>query len=592
MSTQKVKVLVTTVIKQSTLDSSQITDPTQKYSLAAGSEIEINSYKSAVNSHWELELTSPVNGVVKWFAYQPDVKIMVAVLGKIKNINTEFPAIGVYHRPNDQDRESAGSGRGIFPCSGQTPCAETDNRSEKIYLPFVMATRRQTDTMARQAYLLLSDEIRRDTAFLITDRLIQFPEAYLPYIQQKQNVVLIGSFMGLDKDITNIEQYHNKTLLKAFHDMEIRQLEYAIDLVQNLGKIVIDVVFAIGDSPSPYADNFRTEIMEKRLYQLLRSRGLENIFRHLNWGADDTTLRAFSRQLPNLKLKVVMANPKAKHHYDGYQTTDKIVEWVTDELGINRCENDDFDVQVFIFDRHPHAPSDFNAPFLVNDPIQKSFDQEFSQRLKALTDDEQAKTIIIDGRNPNGAFNSLSIPPSDKFLAFGSWGTFGNACAQTLAMAKILHFSDKPNRRAIQRQLLLEAVAHDIFVIGYAEAQNQNSALRKSLADKGLRYIHKESSHQRYQDANEVQKVYQEVSLFVNERMSVLMPKLSSTKLVVVPQLWRMFESQVYVSDGDLSVAGVYREDLPSAIFNPFKAVKNVKKFGLDELVNEVDLNI
>ncbi|MEY3828253.1 MAG: hypothetical protein RLZZ148_3081 [Cyanobacteriota bacterium] len=65
MSTQKVKVLVTTVIKQSTLDSSQITDPTQKYSLAAGSEIEINSYKSAVNSHWELELTSPVNGVVK-----------------------------------------------------------------------------------------------------------------------------------------------------------------------------------------------------------------------------------------------------------------------------------------------------------------------------------------------------------------------------------------------------------------------------------------------------------------------------------------------------------------------------------------------
>ena len=74
--------------------------------------------------------------------------------------------------------------------------------------------------------------------------------------------------------------------------------------------------------------------------------------------------------------------------------------------------------------------------------------------------------------------------------------------------------------------------------------------------------------------------------------MSVLMPKLSSTKLVVVPQLWRMFESQVYISDGDLSVAGVYREDLPSAIFNPFKAVKNVKKFGLDELVNEVDLNI
>jgi gamma-glutamylcysteine synthetase len=33
MTTQKLKALVNTVIKQSTLDSSQITDPTQKFSL-------------------------------------------------------------------------------------------------------------------------------------------------------------------------------------------------------------------------------------------------------------------------------------------------------------------------------------------------------------------------------------------------------------------------------------------------------------------------------------------------------------------------------------------------------------------------------
>ncbi len=54
MTTQKLKALVNTVIKQSTLDSSQITDLTQKFSLTAGDKIEINDYKSADNNHWEL----------------------------------------------------------------------------------------------------------------------------------------------------------------------------------------------------------------------------------------------------------------------------------------------------------------------------------------------------------------------------------------------------------------------------------------------------------------------------------------------------------------------------------------------------------
>jgi len=75
MTTQKLKALVNTVIKQSTLDSSQITDLTQKFSLTAGDKIEINDYKSADNNHWELELTTPVNEIAKWFAYIPHVEI-------------------------------------------------------------------------------------------------------------------------------------------------------------------------------------------------------------------------------------------------------------------------------------------------------------------------------------------------------------------------------------------------------------------------------------------------------------------------------------------------------------------------------------
>lgn len=75
MTTEKLRALVNTVIKQSTVDSSQITNPKQKFFLAAGNEIEIDSYKSADDNHWELKLTSPINEVAKWFAYKPHVMI-------------------------------------------------------------------------------------------------------------------------------------------------------------------------------------------------------------------------------------------------------------------------------------------------------------------------------------------------------------------------------------------------------------------------------------------------------------------------------------------------------------------------------------
>lgn len=75
MTTKKLTALVNTTIKQLTIDSSEITDPKQKFSLDAGDELEINSYESAADNHWKLALTSPVNGVTKWFAYKPHVTI-------------------------------------------------------------------------------------------------------------------------------------------------------------------------------------------------------------------------------------------------------------------------------------------------------------------------------------------------------------------------------------------------------------------------------------------------------------------------------------------------------------------------------------
>ena len=75
MTTKKLTALVNTTIKQLTIDSSQIPDPKQKFSLDAGDEVEIDSYESAADDHWKLALTSPVNRVTQWFAYKPHVTI-------------------------------------------------------------------------------------------------------------------------------------------------------------------------------------------------------------------------------------------------------------------------------------------------------------------------------------------------------------------------------------------------------------------------------------------------------------------------------------------------------------------------------------
>jgi hypothetical protein len=169
------------------------------------------------------------------------------VIKKIQNIC--FRSLGkTYKRPNDQDME----GVGIFPCKeeelekvGIIPdcqgeplddkaCLKEDNRSEKIYLPFVMAPRRQTDSMIRQAYFLLPKNIRKETAFLIADRFMQEPEAYIPYLQSRKNVVLIGSFQGLDQGIKDANDYLTNDdfdWLRHLHELQFMKLDYSIDLI-------------------------------------------------------------------------------------------------------------------------------------------------------------------------------------------------------------------------------------------------------------------------------------------------------------------------------------------------------------------------
>jgi hypothetical protein len=501
------------------------------------------------------------------------------VLAKIQTLNTEFPSIGVYHKPNDQDRKSAGSGMGIYPCNGATPCTEADQRSESIYPPFVMATRRQTDGLVRQAYLLLPTEIRQTTAFVIVDRLVQSPEAYLPYLQRKSQVVLVGSFFGIG-DVRNEADYQKTddgTGTKTFHQLQLRQLEYAIALIQSLNKPCVDIIYGMGDSMNAYAVTIRNQLQNKS-QNILRKAGLDPNLFVLDWGADELAFKAFARRLPSLAFKVTMANPEAKHHYDANHTTAEIVRRTILSLKLTEATAQNFDAQVLVFDRHPQASADFNQYFSPDDPQQAKFDRQFRQQMTAFTPEEQAKTIIIDGRNPNGALNLASLPTSDRFLSFGSWGTFANACGQTLAIAKILaHAQNRP----AQRQLLLEAVAHDVFCIGYASSQDKSSPLRQALKKKQLPYIHKNPPDY---SLSQMQQVFAIVNSFVNSQMKKYMPGAYDTEFVVIPQLWRIFESQVLIKDGTLSIAGVFRRDLPQNTFNPFTLIPKIKTLQYVEI--------
>jgi hypothetical protein len=304
MTTETLKALVNTVIKQSTFDSTQITDSSQKFFLVAESKLEINSYKSAANNHWEIELTAPVNGVTKWFAYAPHVTIMTSpvletILEDIKN-----STFNVYHRPTEQDQEGLG-----IPPNGK------DNRSERICPVYVLSPRRQTDSLVRQLLTILPV---KDTAFVIAERLVQYPEDYLAAISQFDKAVLIQSFVGIGKTSEYPDWAEER------HSKELWRVEQSIRLLQSMNRKIVAIVCAMGDSPSQVAKDVRDKV-QKRLDALLAQYNLSSLRQDITWGADELVAMAMSQVLPKIKVHVKIANDDTHLHYDAERRPKEVV---------------------------------------------------------------------------------------------------------------------------------------------------------------------------------------------------------------------------------------------------------------------------
>jgi peptidoglycan hydrolase-like protein with peptidoglycan-binding domain len=482
----------------------------------------------------------------------------VAVLKTIKS------RTDIYHQPTFQDNE----GRGIWPTDG------VDGRSERVYPAFVLGPRRQVDSLVRQMYSLLPTQ---DTAFIITDRLVQYPEEYLPYIAGSQNVVFIGSFGGIGLGTS----YPDWAIER--HKRELWQLEQSIRLAQAMQKNISLIVIAMGDSPNTQAVTVRTQLQGK-LDTLLNQYNLSHLIKPITWGADEAVLMAFAQTLPNTKVLVRISNPDCHHHYEGGEngsTSKEILDKKLTTVGLTKVNpawefdtdfvtnNTNWDFEVAILTRRQGGSI---HDYQTNDQQQAQLDTTFLNRYSQYSAQQRSKLAIIDGRLFNGAWDARSVLPYCDLLAFGSWGTMGNVIGATLAIAKILFHA---KNSIAQRQLYLEAVAHDVFANGYKEAQR--GALKQQVqehfafAHNGQLSINPDI----FYDEQQIAKVFKILNELVNRRMQEYFTEsdcLEGRSFHFTPQLWRTFESEIHIwprLPEEVYQVGIYRTDLNALAFDP-----------------------
>ncbi len=466
-----------------------------------------------------------------------------------------------YHQPTPQDAE----GRGIFPRAD-----EADARSEPTYPPFVLGPRRQTDVMVRQLYQLLPANIRASTAFVIADRLAQAPDAYLPYIQSRQRIVIIGNFVGIGSATSDQDWFLQR------HATELWMADVSVRLAQAAGLEVAAVHYTMGDSSSSYAADVRDRL-QGQLDARLAKLGLSELPASISWGADESVAIAFAAMLPPMTVHIEYETDTCRHYYDGNKTSAEVIAGKLPELGLVAVD-DDADFDVFVLTNATDSDGAFPDP-----SSQRALDETRFGAYRSLPAPQRRRLAIIDGRMFNGAWDAYSAPPHCDYLAFGSWGTFANKVGSTLATAKILAHADNP---AAQRQLLVEAIAHDVYANGYRDGRTVFSPV---LADRGVTFDH----FYGYDDAADVTTVFDVVGDHVASSMASQFADstcLGGRSLRVTPQLWRTFESEMHLVPGlagEVTAVGVYRLDLDPAVFDPTYGSASLAPLTLQQLVDE-----
>jgi len=457
----------------------------------------------------------------------------------------------------------------------------------------VFSPRRQTDQMVRQALSLMPESIVSTIAFVHATRVAQDPERAARELQGKKEVVIVGSFRGVGAATADDPAF------TSVHTQELNALEVALILAGELKITVRDVVFAMGDSSpkrvgdryeaNPFALQKRQEL-EARMAKILSANGYTTP-EALTWGADELMLCALAAQLPEVTLSADLQSSSSRFFYDGFATTSTVLSEALSKVRMRlvapasgAASAAAIELRAFSLLPGANSSGDQTYPDGAELAVQREADSAFSRKIRSLDATTLARTVIVDSRLNNGALDAASLPPSLDVLAFGSWGTGGNAFGQTLAIAKILASAEQRAKdlgsaavlKSVQdarRQLAVEAIAHDVFFIGYAKGASGASvgdgrlnALSTWLRNSGLPI----APGQRLSESQLV-GFYTEATRYVNSQLKEAYPSMGG-RVQLIPQPFnRRFEASTLYSEGTRVEPGSLSSELVAryAEFNP-----------------------
>ncbi len=445
---------------------------------------------------------------------------------------------------------------------------------------YVFSPRRQTDQMVRQAYRLLPSELKRDVAFVNAQRLAQDPEGAVRSMYGKKEVVIVGSFKGINKATSRDPE------VEKIHVKEMTALRLSLQLARAMGVKVCDVVYGMGDS-SPMKSNGRfvqnnfgnleKNRLQGQMRSVLSSYGY-NRREDLLWGADELMVSAFAAQLPRQTLSVTLQNPQSKSYYDNNVTAEKLVVDAAEKVGLTivpRGQSADIELRAFTLEPDANTASDQAFPDRKEFDIQHRSDMRFARSLQRLNKSSLARTVVIDARLANGALDDTSLPPSTDVLGYSAWGSVGNNFGQGLAMAKIISFARNQAEQsgggqqrayinAARRQLLIESIAHDQFFIG--QLDGAGSAIHRNFRGNALgAWLHGNrlpTAPGETLSEDQLVGLYRAATSYANQRLQRKYPGLTGFVSFSPQPFNRRFEASTAYSKGVVPEAGSISSEL------------------------------
>ncbi len=452
---------------------------------------------------------------------------------------------------------------------------EQDLIAERNYFSFtpgrlganILSPRRQTEQMVLESEKLLPQEIRDNTTFILTERLVQRPTDIAEELKNRRKIVLIGSFEGV-KRVDNWNAYNsNDDNRKELHFRELARLKESLEIIKQINPTAeVEVVYGMGDSvnQNPGQESFGNKIrnqlqleLAKTINEFNQTNSTSIITPQISWGADELVLQAMAKQIPTKSAFVYISNPNATNYWDAGATTQEVLNEQASATNIS-LTNDftNSDLKVFIITRKPGLPQS-----RTNLEEQREYNMQIldhiGKTIQNLSPEELRKVTIIDSVFPAGSSIELSDIKEilvDKYqidislIHWSSWGTAGNNLGQAFGEQKIriaaLNNSSQNNNEIMIAQSL-QAFAHDFIFNNETVKDELNNLFIKN----GIQGIDATSPDFDYWQLSPetINQIHPIIESFINEKLTELLGNSFSNlyRIKLTYQFSRNYEAVV-----------------------------------------------